>query len=145
MGHSLHYLLMAGHAVFQKGVFAKLKDSGLSTGQPKVLDHLSVHDGDSQKDIARGCHIEPGSLTTLLKGMAEKGLVERRLMNGNRKTSHIFMTEKGRSRYALVAQAFSEMEAQAFRDIPEAEREQFLATFEKIYANLTERGAGCDC
>ena len=55
------------------------------------------------------------------------------------------MTEKGRSRYALVAQAFSEMEAQAFRDIPAAEREQFLATFEKIYANLTERGAGSDC
>lgn len=37
-------------------------------GQPKVLDYLKDHDGSSQKEIARACHIEPGSLTSILFG-----------------------------------------------------------------------------
>ena len=94
MESSFHYLMMVTQTLFQKGVFAHLQHTDLTVGQPKVLDHLHSHDGDSQKDIASSCHIEPGSLTTLLKGMVEKGLIERRNMNGNRKTTHIFMTEK---------------------------------------------------
>ena len=37
-------------------------------GQPKVLDYLKDHDGSSRKEIARACHIEPGSLTSILFG-----------------------------------------------------------------------------
>ncbi len=138
MAHSLHYLLMATHMVFQKGVFALLRDTGLTPGQPKILDHLHTHDGDSQKDIAHGCHIEPGSLTTLLRGMADKGLVERRTLHGNRKNSHVFMTETGRAMDARTQEAFCAMEAQAWRGIDEAERTQFMQTFAKIYDNLRE-------
>lgn len=147
MEQSLHYLLMAAHSAVHKEVFARLRDADLSSGQPKVLDHLHVHDGDSQKDIARGCHIEPGSLTTLLKGMEAKGLVERRSLNGNRKNSHIFMTDKGRAADARVQQAFSEMEAVAFQGIDEEERARFLQTLGKISANLdnyNERSDGSD-
>lgn len=144
MAHTLHYLLMATHAIFQKRVLAELRDSGLTTGQPKVLDHLHNHDGDSQKNIARGCHIEPGSLTTLLKGMEAKALIARRNLNGNRKTSHIFMTDKGRAMNARTQDAFRTMEAQAWRGISAEEQAQFMATFAKIYDNLTERGADID-
>lgn len=144
MTHSLHYLLMATHAIFQKQVLAALRDTGMTAGQPKVLDHLHVHDGDSQKNIARGCHIEPGSLTTLLKGMEAKGLIARRNLNGNRKTSHIFMTDKGHAMNARTQDAFRRMEAQAWRGISAQEQAQFMATFAKIYDNLAERSADSD-
>ena len=60
---SYHYLLMSNHLGFQKKVMAILKPLGLSTGQPKVLDHLRYHNGASQKDIAHACHIEKAFLT----------------------------------------------------------------------------------
>ncbi|MEE0510185.1 MAG: MarR family transcriptional regulator [Peptococcaceae bacterium] len=139
MEHSFHYLMMVTQSLFQKGVFAHLRHTDLTVGQPKVLDHLHSHDGDSQKDIASSCHIEPGSLTTLLKGMSERGLVERRNMNGNRKTTHVFMTEKGMASSQQVQTAFAEMEAIAFEGISETERADFMATLTKIYDNLQER------
>lgn len=137
MSPTFHYLIMAEHSMFQKELLAKLKDSGLTIGQPKVLDYLKDHDGTSQKDIARGCHIEPGTLTTLLNRMEESGLVERRMMNGNRRSLYVFLTDKGKEQLELVTAAFSEMEAEAFRGLSETERKTFMDLFLRIYANTS--------
>ena len=90
MRSTFHYLIMAEHAMLQKELLSKLKGTGLTIGQPKVLDYLKDHDGASQKEIARGCHIEPGTLTSLLNRMAESGLVDRRMLHGNRRRCYIF-------------------------------------------------------
>lgn len=76
MDTSLHYLTMANHLLIQKRILEKVKESGLTLGQPKVLDYLKNHDGASQKEIAAGCFIEAGSLTSILNRMEEKGLIE---------------------------------------------------------------------
>ena len=99
MSSSFHYLVMAEHSMFQKKLLAKLKGTGLTSGQPKILDYLSDHDGASQKDIAHGCHIEPGTLTTLLNRMEEIGLVERRMLGGNRRSFYVFMTDLGKANW----------------------------------------------
>ena len=132
MSPTFHYLIMAEHSMFQKELLAKLKDSGLTIGQPKVLDYLKDHDGTSQKDIARGCHIEPGTLTTLLNRMEEAGLVERRMMNVNRRSLYVFLTDKGKEQLELVTAAFSEMEAEAFRGLSETERKTFMDLFLQV-------------
>ena len=137
MSPTFHYLIMAEHSTFQKELLAKLKYSGLTIGQPKVLDYLKDHDGTSQKDIARGCHIEPGTLTTLLNRMEESGLVERRMMNGNRRSLYVFLTDKGKEQLELVTAAFAEMEAEAFRGLSETERKTFMDLFLRIYANTS--------
>ncbi len=137
MSPTFHYLIMAEHSMFQKELLAKLKASGLTIGQPKVLDYLKDHDGTSQKDIARGCHIEPGTLTTLLNRMEEAGLVERRMMNGNRRSLYVFLTDKGKEQLELVTAAFAEMEAEAFRGLSETERKTFMDLFLRIYANTS--------
>ncbi len=135
MSPTFHYLIMSEHSMFQKELLNRLKDSGLTIGQPKVLDYLKDHDGAGQKDIARGCHIEPGTLTTLLNRMEVSGLVERRMLNGNRRSLYVFLTEKGKEQLALVTETFSEMEEKAFRGISESEREAFMNVFLRIYEN----------
>lgn len=135
MTPTFHYLIMSEHSMFQKELLSRLKDSGLTIGQPKVLDYLKDHDGTGQKDIARGCHIEPGTLTTLLNRMEDAGLVERRMLHGNRRSLYVFLTEKGKEQLALVTETFSEMEEKAFRGISESEREAFMNVFLRIYEN----------
>lgn len=139
MENSFHYLTMASHAIFQKKLMTELRDSGLTLGQPKVLDYLKTHDGATQKDIAYGCHIEAASLTSILNRMEEKNIIERRMMNGNRRSLHIFMTEKGREYQKAVEKSFLRLETEAFTDISEEERIQFMNTFSKIYQNMTTR------
>ena len=67
--------------------------------------------------------------------MEDTGLVERRMLNGNRRSLYVFLTDKGKNRLALVTETFSEMEEKAFRGISESEREAFMNVFLRIYEN----------
>ena len=138
MNDSFHYLSMANHMMVQKKLMEQLKDTGLTLGQPKVLDYLKDHDGASQKEIAAGCLIEAGSLTTILNRMEEKGLIERKMLNGNRRTFHIFMTESGKKNQKLVEETFEKIEETALNNVSEEEQKVFMEIFLRIYRNLAE-------
>ena len=138
MNDSFHYLSMANHMMVQKKLMEQLKDTGLTLSQPKVLDYLKDHDGASQKEIAAGCLIEAGSLTSILNRMEEKGLIERKMLNGNRRTFHIFMTESGKKNQKLVEETFEKIEETALNNISEEEQKVFMEIFHRIYRNLAE-------
>lgn len=138
MNDSFHYLSMANHMMIQKKLMEQLKDTGLTLGQPKVLDYLKDHDGASQKEIAAGCLIEAGSLTSILNRMEEKGLIERKMLNGNRRTFHIFMTEAGKKNQKLIEEAFEQIEETALHNISEEEQKVFMEIFHRICRNLAE-------
>ena len=138
MNDSFHYLSMANHMMVQRKLMEQLKDTGLTLGQPKVLDYLKDHDGASQKEIAAGCLIEAGSLTSILNRMEEKGLLERKMLNGNRRTFHIFMTESGKKNQKLVEETFEKIEETALNNVSEEEQKVFMEIFLRIYRNLAE-------
>lgn len=79
-------------------------------------------------------------MTTILNKMEEKGLIERRVLNGNRRSFHIFMTEEGRQKQQVVDKAFSEIERKALLGISEEEYEKFRSVYHKIYSNLQKEG-----
>ena len=130
-------MLSAGR-IKKKKLMEQLKDTGLTLGQPKVLDYLKEHDGASQKEIAAGCLIEAGSLTSILNRMEEKDLIERKMLNGNRRTFHIFMTESGKKNQRLVEEAFKKIEKTALNGISEEEQKLFMDIFCRIYRNLAD-------
>ena len=139
MDESLHYLIMANQMLVQKSLMDQIKDTGLTIGQPKILDYLKEHDGSNQKEIARACFLEAGSLTTILNKMEEKGLIERRMLNGNRRSFHIFMTEEGKRKQQMVDKAFKEIEQKALSGILEEEYERFLNIYKRIYPTFQEK------
>ena len=139
MDDTLHYLIMANQMLVQKALLEQLKNTGLTIGQPKILDYLKEHDGSNQKEIARACFLEAGSLTIILNKMEEKGLIERRILNGNRRSFHILLTEEGKKKQQLVADAFLEIEKKALSNISEKEYEQFISVYQKIYSNLQSK------
>lgn len=137
---SFHYLSMAVHSMIQKNFMEQVKSSGLTSGQPKVLDYLRDHNGANQKEIAAACHIEPGSLTSVINRMEEKGLIERRMLDGNRRTFYIFMTDEGSRLKDLVEDNFASIEKKSFRNISSEDQASFMETFSKIYENLMNKG-----
>ncbi|TCO79387.1 MarR family winged helix-turn-helix transcriptional regulator [Marinisporobacter balticus] len=138
MDQSFHYLIMINQALFQKKALSGLMEIGLTPGQPKVLDYLVRHDGSMQKDIAYGCQIDPATLTGILARMEGKGLVERRMMDGNRRSNYVYLTENGREKEKKVAEIFLEIEEEVFKGIGKEEREQFMNVFYKICCNMTD-------
>lgn len=134
----LYSLLMVTNATFNKRLFSALHRSGLSHGQPKVLDFLGEHDGSPQKDIATGCMIEPATVTSLITKMVTDGLVERRHRDGDRRTSYVFLTEKGRHMQRRVSYVMKNLECKAFSGFSEDVQSLFIEMLKAVYENITE-------
>lgn len=135
---TFHYLLMANQAIYQRRLMEILKNTDLTPGQPKVLDYLKDHDGETQKEIAAACYIEAATITSVLNGMEAKGLIERKRLNGNRRSFHVFMTEKGRKMQKKVEEIFLKMEEETFEGISEEKRNEFMNKFSQIHKNITK-------
>lgn len=136
MEKSIHYLLMADHFIFQKTLFSNVKSTGLTMGQPKVLDYLKDHDGVMQKEIASACHIEPASLTSVLNGMEKKGLISREMRGGNRRSLYVCLTDRGREQACRIRDEFEKIEGTALEGFAPEEEKNLGEYLLRIYQNM---------
>ncbi len=136
MDYSLHYLLMADHSMLQKRIISNIKDLNLTSGQPKVLDYLKQNDGAMQKDIAKGCHIEPASISVILNGMEKNGFIVRKIKDNNRRIINIFLTEKGKNACKILEERFIMAEKEALNGFSEEEKENFIKYLKMMYENI---------
>lgn len=133
---TFHYLLLANQSIYQRQLMDSLKSTELTPGQPKVLDYLRDHDGATQKEIAAACFLEAATITSVLNGMEAKGMIERRRLNGNRRSFHIFMTPKGRQLQKQIEQVFLRLEEKTFQGIPQEQQAAFMDIFTKLYDTM---------
>ena len=136
MQETLHYLLMADHTMIQKALVSSVKDTGLTPGQPKILDYLLHHDGAIQKEIAIFCHIEPASLTAILNGMENKGYIERKTVNNNRRSLHVYLTETGKKYANRLNLEFARIESEALKGFSETDTKQLHDLLNRVYQNM---------
>ena len=136
MQETLHYLLMSDHQMIQKALVSSVKDTGLTPGQPKILDYLLHHDGAIQKEIAIFCHIEPASLTAILNGMENKGYIERKTSENNRRSLHVYLTETGKKYADRLNLEFDRIESEALNGFSETEAQQLHELLGRVYKNM---------
>lgn len=134
MENSLHHLLMTNHTAFRKRIFSALKNEGLTSGQPKVLEYLSEHNGAMQKDIAAACRIEPATMTSLLCVMEKKGLITRSAPD--RRSLSVYLTDKGKALVPLIEQEFARIESVATNGFSDDEREMLVSLLSRMRENL---------
>lgn len=133
---SLHYLLMKSHSVMQRKIYSEAQKIGLTSGQPKILDYLYEHEGSDQKTIAGYCEIEPATLGSILLRMEQKGFIERRQKNGNRRSLFVYLTENGKEVCKKMHDVFSLKDKQAIEGLTAEEIENLKKTLTKICENL---------
>lgn len=59
--------------------------------------------------IAKACEIEPPTVTNLLSRIEEAHLIERKQLNGNRRSWYVFLTTEGESVNKKVFKIFDEV------------------------------------
>lgn len=133
MENSLHYKLRACHTECQRAIVAALKEkTGLSPGEPKILEFLAEHQPCEQKAIAIGCNLDSASVTGILGRMEGRGLIKRETKNGNRRSLFVSMTDKGQELEATVEEVFAHVDGCALRGLSEAETSEFMRILEHI-------------
>ena len=116
----------------------RLRGYGITQCQHPYILLICREPGIPQEKISRELCVNKSSVTRQITLMEEKGLIRRQILNGNRRSFHIFMTEEGKKKQQLVSEAFSEIERKAVEGISKEEMEGFLSVYQKIYANLLD-------
>ena len=111
---------------------------GLSPGQPKILTFLALHGECRQKELAASCDIEPATISRLLQGLEERGLIVRSGAADDRRAARVELSERGRELYRTeVAPRFRSVVAAELTGFSEAERSRFEEYLRRVYFNLT--------
>lgn len=134
---TLHYLLMINHLAFQKNLLTSIKDTKLTLGQPKILDYLKDHDGAIQKEIALACQIEPATITSVLLGMENKGLIVRKTLNDNRRNLYVYLTDTGKELAQRVNSEFNNIEEKALKGFSQHEKDVLQSLMIRIKKNMS--------
>ncbi len=74
----------------------QLRVLGLSIPQCDVLTTLTEREGLSQQDLAQRLYVTKGNISGLIDRLEAAGLVERRALEGDRRSRAIFLTDEGR-------------------------------------------------
>ena len=130
----LHLLLLEAFLRSNR-LSQQLPQAGLLPGQPKILEFLLEHNASTQKAVSEGCFLDKSTVTTLLKRMEKDMLIYKQAHPTDQRSRLISLTEKGKEKALWVQQSLNAIDEAEFASIPSTEREQFLATLDKIIAN----------
>ena len=120
---SAGYLINHIARVFARGLAARIRPLGLTTGTFPALLALWETDGLTQKQLVERLDIEQATMANTLARMERDGRVQR-----------IWLTERARGlRDPAIAAAHDE-NASALAGLSEAERDQFIALMQKVVA-----------
>jgi DNA-binding MarR family transcriptional regulator len=129
---------------YRRRVSARLAELGLPDGLsgPRVRVLLAVADAAPVRmsDLAGQVGISPRTITTLVDGLEEAGLVARRPEPGDRRAMRVDLTETGRGWISQIRVALRALADEVLGDLNPTERGQLLQLLSRVRAD----GSDCD-
>lgn len=133
----LDLLRWVGWAQQQAGL-EWIRDRDLSHQQSFVLGYLARTPGAIQRDIAELTRTTPASVSSLLQGLEQRGLVERRPDPANVRSKRVYATESGTALIAGFDDAMRAAEETILAPLDSSERDELHALLTKITAVLPQ-------
>lgn len=118
---------------------AVLRGYGLTMTQYTVLLALSREDGMSGAQLARACGVTQQSMASVLTGLQNKGLIDRRPSPVHAKVLIAALTDAGRAALDRAYQEVIVLERALTDRFTPNEHKQFCALLERATATLIEQ------
>jgi DNA-binding MarR family transcriptional regulator len=115
---------------------ALLEEVGLYRGQPPLLYALWKLDGQTHGELATRLHVQPATMTRMVRRMAGAGFVERRSDPRDERVSRVYLTDRGRAIRSEVEAVWTALEAETFAGVAEGDRDRLGAILLQVRQNL---------
>ncbi len=128
------FRLIRLHTRSRMAVANRLRAFDLSVPQCDVLTTLTEQEGMSQQELASRLYVTKGNISGLIDRLVASGLVERRSLQGDRRSHAIFLTPEGREMARRGVEAQKAFVSETFgRITPER-----LAQFDGLLVELRD-------
>lgn len=114
----------------------EMADLGLTTPKMRALAVLSVVEGPLIRELSVLTVVEQSTLSRALEQLTNDGLIRRETDAADSRAVRVFITDAGRASFESLWPHMAEAQARMFRGIPEEERRAFVATLQKMLANI---------
>lgn len=118
----------------------RARPAGLTRSQWQTLLLLSKNEGIHQRALAEIQEVEPITLMRLIDKLSDRGLVERRKHETDRRIWMLYVTEPARHLLQGMHELGEETRNEAMDGIPDADRVRLCELLETMKSNLSE---GC--
>jgi len=136
---SAGYLANHMARLFERGLAARIRPLGLTTGTFPALLELWENDGLTQKQLVERLDIEQATMANTLSRMERDGLIRREKDPGDGRVQRIRLTERARAlRDPAIAAAKAENE-DALLALSDEESAEFISLMQKIIAARKQR------
>jgi len=115
-------------------ITARVREIGLSVPQCDVLTTLTEREGISQQDLAARLYVTKGNISGLIDRLEAAHLVERRSIEGDRRSHAIYLTAQGRT----LAMQGIEVQRQFVIDTLGRMSADDLQKFESLIVNMRD-------
>lgn len=139
---SAGYLINHLARIFARGLTARIKPLGLTTGTFPALLELWEADGLTQKQLVERLDIEQATMANTLARMERDGLIVRKKDESDGRAQRIWLTGKARDLRIPAISAALEENASSLAGLSEAERNQFIALMQKVIETSVRQAAG---
>jgi DNA-binding MarR family transcriptional regulator len=118
------------------GGYSSEEAISLSPSEGVVMRYLFRHPGAIPSKVAEAAGLQRSNLSTVLKSLEKKGVLERRPSAEDAREVHIYPTPLGKSNYALVRKEWARRVSEAVGDTGDIE--DTIALLRKVQAGLIE-------
>ena len=116
----------------------RARPAGLTRSQWQTLLLLSKNEGIHQRALAEIQEVEPITLMRLIDKLSDRGLVERRKHETDRRIWMLYVTEPARRLLQGMHELGEETRNEAMDGIPDADRVRLRELLETMKSNLSE-------
>lgn len=137
MNTPFHMIMFKAYHAQRNNIRSDMASYGLSPGQPKVLRYINQHENCMLKDIASNCDVEPATVSKLINGLEDAGMLIREVVKENKRALKLRITESGKQALSLWDIHCHEVEEKALCEFSEDEIKRFEGYLCRMYHNLS--------
>lgn len=104
----------------------------------KVLGYFARHPGATQSDLAADSKRDKGQLARLIGGLKERGLLEAKHDESDRRNLRLTLTAAGRAVQQNLLRRRLRLSDVAVTGLSDVERRQLLALLDRVRTNLSD-------
>ena len=140
LGESIGYQLRKTHRLMEADLQARLLPHDIPVGMWYFLRILWIEDGLTQRDLSRRVGATEPSTLEQLRNMEQRGVVERRRSEQDRRKTLVFLTASGRRLRRELLPYVMQTRSTALHGFGARETEQLTSLLRRVRENIRRFG-----